>query len=467
MKKETFIKSSELPAPIAEAFAWHARPGALDRLNPPWDPATVIRRSENIEVGARVVMKVKTGPVRSRWEAEHILYDPPNRFVDVQISGPFAHWEHNHIFTDSGQDRCTLRDQIEYALPVGKLGQIFGGSLVRRNLQRMFDYRHRTTINDLRLHRQFSDNGHCRFAISGASGVVGRQLTPFLTTGGHSVAKLVRRKPTTDSTDEIFWNPADLLIDQDKLEGTDVIIHLAGENIGEGKWTPEKKKVIVESRIKGTRLLAEAAAKMNPKPQAFICASAVGYYGDRGEDTLCETDSVGDLFISHVCSEWENAAQPAIDAGIRVVFLRIGVALSPLGGALARLLPMFKAGFGGKVGKGTQYVSWISIDDLIAGIHRACFDDKLSGAVNLVSPNPVTYGELTSTLGHVLGRPSIFTVPEFAVRAAFGEMGEEVLLASARVAPQKLNDIGHRFLFPKLENALRHQLGLTRIIREV
>lgn len=462
MKKHTFTKVSQLPAPIEAAFAWHARPGALARLNPPWDPAIVVEPSPNIEVGAHVVMKVKTGPFRSRWEAEHTVYDPPKRFVDRQVSGPFAFWEHNHLFNKAGEDGCVLEDHIEYALPAGLLGSIFGGGAVHRNLRRMFDYRHRITIGDLRLHSQYAEKGSYRFVISGASGLVGQQLTPFLTTGGHTVDRLVRRKPLDESADEIFWDPDGAEIDQSRLNGADVIVHLAGENIGEGKWTPEKKKVIVESRTKGTRLLAEAAARMNPRPKVFICASAIGYYGDRGEEMLCETDDAGDLFISHVCAEWEKAARPAVDAGIRVVFLRIGVALSPLGGALARLLPLFKAGLGGSVGSGDQYISWISFDDLLAGIHRACFDDRLQGAINMVSPNALTYGELTTTLGKVLGRPSLFTVPEFAVRAAFGEMGEEVLLASARVEPQKLNETGFEFLYPNLEDALRHQLGLTR-----
>ena len=293
--------------------------------------------------------------------------------------------------------------------------------------------------------------------VTGASGLIGQALIPVLTTGGHRVSCLVRFKPQGGGG-EVYWNPAAGEIDAAKLEGFDAVVHLAGEPIT-GRWTAEKKTVIRESRVKSTRLLCETLARVSIRPRVLVAASASGYYGDRGDEVLREESGAGSSFLSQVCQEWEAATKPAAASGIRVVNLRFGFILSLAGGGLAKMLPAFKMGAGGKIGSGKQYMSWIGIDDLLQIILFATTTETLTGPVNAVAPNPVTNLEFTKTLGRVLGRPAIFPMPAFVVRLAFGEMGEELLLASARIQPARLLSAGYQFRFPKLEGALRHLLG--------
>ena len=293
--------------------------------------------------------------------------------------------------------------------------------------------------------------------VTGASGLIGQALIPVLTTGGHRVSRLVRFKPQGGGG-EVYWNPAAGEIDAAKLEGFDAVVHLAGEPIT-GRWTAEKKTVIRESRVKSTRLLCETLARVSIRPRLLVAASASGYYGDRGDEVLREESGAGSFFLSQVCQEWEAATKPAVAGGIRVVNLRFGFILSLAGGGLAKMLPAFKMGAGGKIGSGKQYMSWIGIDDLLQIILFATTTETLTGPVNAVGPNPVTNLEFTKTLGRVLGRPAIFPMPAFVVRLAFGEMGEELLLASARIQPARLLSAGYQFRFPKLEGALRHLLG--------
>jgi uncharacterized protein len=293
--------------------------------------------------------------------------------------------------------------------------------------------------------------------FTGASGLIGQALIPVLKTGGHRVTCLVRFKPRGGES-LVYWNPAAGDIDAPKLEGFDAVVHLAGEPIT-GRWNATKKTAIRESRVKGTRLLCETLARLAKRPRVLIAASASGYYGDRGDEVLREESGAGSLFLSQVCQEWEAATKAAAESGIRVVNLRFGFILSRAGGGLAKMLPAFMMGAGGKIGSGKQYMSWITIDDLLEIISFATTAETLSGPVNAVAPNPVTNLVFTKTLARVLGRPAIFPMPAFAVRLAFGEMGEELLLASARIEPARLLSAGYQFRFPELEGALRHLLG--------
>jgi len=256
----------------------------------------------------------------------------------------------------------------------------------------------------------------------------------------------------------VYWNPTAGEIDAPKLEGFDAVVHLAGEPIT-GRWNATRKTAIRESRVKSTRLLCETLARLSKRPRVLVAASASGYYGDRGDEVLREESGAGSLFLSQVCQEWEAATKPAAERGIRVVNLRFGFILSRAGGGLAKMLPAFMMGAGGKIGSGKQYMSWIGIDDLLQIILFATTAETLSGPVNAVAPNPVTNLVFTETLGRVLGRPAIFPMPAFAVRLAFGEMGKELLLASARIEPARLLSAGYQFRFPELEGALRHLLG--------
>jgi hypothetical protein len=255
----------------------------------------------------------------------------------------------------------------------------------------------------------------------------------------------------------VYWDPAGGDIDTPKLEGFDAVVHLAGEPIA-GRWNAAKKRAIRESRVKSTRLLCETLARLSSRPRVLVGASASGYYGDRGDAVLREESGPGSSFLSQVCQEWEGATGRAAEGGIRVVNLRFGFVLSRAGGGLAKMVPAFKMGVGGKIGSGKQYLSWIAIDDLVQIILFATTAEVLHGPANAVAPNPVTNLEFTKTLGRVLRRPAIFPMPAFAVRLAFGEMGKELLLASARLEPARLLSAGYQFRFPELEGALRHLL---------
>jgi len=454
---ETFVLRSPIEASAANVFRRHLRPGALERLTPPWAQVRVIRRKGRIEDGGRVVVEIPTPFGRRRWVAEHRDFVKDRSFRDVQIEGPFRKWEHTHSVTPTGPTACEYEDRVEYTLPFGVLGRVFGGDRVRRDLARAFAYRHATVKADLALHEALGRPSPLRIAISGASGLVGGQLVALLSTAGHDVSRLVRREPRGE--DEIRWDPQRGEIDEGELEGVDAVVHLAGAGVADGRWTDTRKAAIRDSRVFGTGLIANTLGSLIHRPSVLVCASAVGFYGDRGEQVLDETAAPGDGFLAEVCQEWEEAAQPARDAGIRVVHLRMGAVLSPAGGALAKMLPPFRAGVGGVLGGGKQRMSWISIDDVLGLVYRAIADDGLDGPVNAVAPKPVTNAEFTRTLGRVLRRPTIFPMPGFAARAAFGEMADALLLAGQRVLPVAALARGHEFRHPTIEEALRHVLG--------
>jgi hypothetical protein len=298
-----------------------------------------------------------------------------------------------------------------------------------------------------------------KVVVSGSSGLVGSALVPFLTDAGHQVVRLVRSQPAPGAS-EVRWDPDSEEINKAALEGVEAAVHLAGESIAAGRWTAAKKARIQESRAKGTRLLAEALAGLEQRPNVLVSASGVHYYGDRGDEALTENSGSGSaMFLSNVCRQWEAATEPAAGAGIRVVNLRFGVILSTAGGALPRLLTPFRLGVGGRLGSGKQFMPWIGLDDVTAAILHTLTTETLRGPVNAVAPQAVTNREFTKTLGRVLGRPTLFPMPACAARLAFGQMADELLLASLRVEPAKLLASGYRFRFPDLEGALRHLLG--------
>jgi uncharacterized protein len=298
-----------------------------------------------------------------------------------------------------------------------------------------------------------------RVLVSGVSGPIGTALLPALESSGAAITRLVRSgsiSNRTNSLEIIPWNPA-APIDPQSVSGFDAVIHLAGESIV-GRWTAEKKSRIRDSRVVGTRNLAQALARASAKPQVFICGSAIGFYGDRDDEVLNEQSAPGTGFLPDVCREWEAATQPAADAGIRTVQARTGVVLSPKGGALGKMLMPFKLGVGGRVGSGRQWVSWIDVQDWVGALHHILKTDLLQGPINMVAPKPVTNAEFTKVLASVLHRPAIFPIPEFAVKLAFGEMGETVLLGSQRVEPAQLVTSGYPFRFATLRASLENTL---------
>ena len=296
-----------------------------------------------------------------------------------------------------------------------------------------------------------------KILIGGSHGLVGTALIRSLESEGHEVFRLVRYGPHSDA--EIEWSPDRYSIALALIEGFDAVVNLAGESIAAGRWTEEKKRRIRESRVKGTKLLGDVLANLTKPPRTFICASAIGYYGNRGDELLTETSAPGDDFLAEVCVEWEKATALATEKGIRVVNARFGVILDAKGGALAKMLPPFRMGVGGRVGSGKQWMSWIALDDVVGALKFALVNETLSGPVNFVAPNPVTNAEFTKTLGKVLSRPTLFPIPAFGVRVMFGEMADALLLSSQNVEPACLKAARFQFHYSNLENALRNVLS--------
>jgi uncharacterized protein (TIGR01777 family) len=296
-----------------------------------------------------------------------------------------------------------------------------------------------------------------RVLITGAHGLIGTALQTSFTEKGYEMLLATRREPQNGS--EIQWDVETGFAEPERLEGLGAVVHLAGESVSGLRWTEEKKKAIRDSRILGTRSVVDAISKVADRPKVFIAASAIGFYGERGDDEMTESSAAGDTFLAEVCREWEGEARRAEDAGIRTVLLRTGIVLSKDGGALGTMLTPFKLGVGGVVGSGKQWMSWISLDDHIAAINYAIENDTLRGAVNSVAPNPVTNHDFTKVLGEVLYRPTFLPLPEFAVSMVLGEMGDALLLASTKVLPKRLEQAGFEYRYPHLKTAIEHAVA--------
>ncbi len=308
---------SEFPVPAAELFAWHMRPGAFERMNAPWEPVEIVDRGRGVALGSRVALRMRLGPLRKTWISEHVEFEPGRLFRDRQISGPFRSFDHTHLVVPRGVDSARLEDRIEYTLPLGALGQRVAGRFVRSKLDRMFAYRHRTLAADLERHARTRT---LSVAISGAGGMVGRALATFLTSGGHAVTRLLRPgAPADDLLPSVRWDPARGLERPEALSGLDAVVHLAGAGIAGRRWSPAWKRAIRDSRVEPTQRLAEQLAALADPPRAFVCASAVGVYGDRGDEELDESSPPGSGFLAAVGSAWERATEPAAAAGMRVV----------------------------------------------------------------------------------------------------------------------------------------------------
>lgn len=443
--------SSIVASPIHDVFSWHARPGAFTRLTPPWQPVSLRREAENLADGTAVLQL----PGGLTWVSRHDPggYNPPYRFVDaVAASGvsslavaALLPWTHSHEFAEEDAAHTLVTDRVH--TPIGS-----------KALRPMFRYRHRQLAEDLAAHRWAAalHPSPLTIAVTGSSGLIGTALTAFLTTGGHTVIRLVRRPARGPLERE--WNPA--RPHPSLLEGVDAVIHLAGASIA-GRFTDKHKREIRGSRIEPTRLLAELAAATASGPTAFVSASAIGLYGaERGDERVTETSDAGKGFLADVVAEWENATSPARDAGIRVSMIRTGIVQSARGGSLQIYRPLFAAGLGGKVAGGAQWVSWIDIDDLLDIYYRAVIDERLSGPVNAVAPHPVRNFDYAKVLAKVLRRPAILPVPAFGPRMLLGDEGSRNLVEGGQfVVPAALAAVDHSFRRADLESSLRHQLG--------
>lgn len=435
-----FRHDSVIPAPVEQVFDWHSRPGALPRLLAPWQPVHIIKAATSLRDGVTVLGM----PAGRRWVAQHQPddYVAGRRFADELTSRPFVlplTWRHTHEFLDDPGGTLMI-DTVETSAP-------------DRLLRPMFRYRHDQLAADIATLRWSRDlqADPLTIAVSGSTGTVGAALVPYLQVLGHRVIRLVRQP--TDRVDERHWDPrapAD-----DLLADVDAVVHLAGATVA-GRFSESHRRAIRESRIEPTRRLVAAAEAAGVS--TFVCASAIGIYGsDRGEETLTEASAPGDDFLADVVRDWEAAARS--DA-MRTVQIRTGIVQSPRGGALAVQLPLFRAGLGGPMGSGGQWNAWIGLDDLLDVYLRAVVDRRVSGPVNAVAPTPVRQREYAHTLASVLRRPGVLPTPAAALRIALGTEGAEALpLASQRVAPEALQQLGHAFRYTELEPMLRHILG--------
>jgi uncharacterized protein len=435
--------SSVVDASVADVFSWHTRPGAMTRLTPPWLPARVLREASSLRDGQAVLGL----PGGLRWTAVHQPgdYDPPHAFAD-ELTSPLLSWRHLHQFSAAGDQSTLVTDVVETPLPA-------------RALRSMFVYRHRQLADDLAALARAREIGPATepltIAVTGSGGMIGTALTALLTTSGHQVIRLVRRLP--GHAGERYWRPEDPAAGL--LDGVDAVIHLAGASIG-GRFTPERKAEIRDSRILPTRRLAELAASSGTL-KAFVTASAIGIYGpDRGDEVLTEDSPRGEGFLADVVADWEDATTPAAAAGIRAVQVRTGIVQTPRGGMLRLLSPLFEAGLGGRLGSGKQWLAWIGLDDLLDIYRRAVLDPGLSGPVNAVAPEPVRNADYTRALAGVLRRPAVLPVPGLGPRLLLGEEGaREIAQASQYVRPERLIGAGHQFRQPEVEGALRHLFG--------
>jgi uncharacterized protein len=432
--------SSVVDAPLAEVFAWHERSGALLRLLPPWQPIKVAQQAQSLADG-RAVLQL---PGRVRWVAQHSGDDPPHRFVDELVSLPL-HWRHTHSFETVDGGGTRVIDDVETPVP---------GSFLRQT----FRYRHHQLAGDLAAHRVEAQwGGPLRtIAVTGSSGLIGSALCAYLSTGGHRVIRLVRGAPRDPF--ERTWDPG--RTDPRVLEGIDAVVHLAGASIA-GRFTDAHKRLVRDSRVGPTAELARVMAALPDGPRILVCASAIGFYGnERGDELLTEESGRGSGFLADLVEAWEVAARPAVDAGVRVVHVRTGIVQSARGASLKLLRPLFSVGLGGPLAPGSQWVSWIGLDDLVDVFGRALADDEVVGPLNAVAPGAVTNAEYASTLARVMRRPARLRVPAFGPRILLGAEGaREMVQASQRVAPARLAAAGHVFRHASLEVCLRHQLG--------
>ncbi len=444
-------------SPRPEVFDWFERKGSFRRLMPPWEVAEEVRADETLEDGAQRIFRFPMGPIKMTWVAEHLGYQPPEKFEDIMKKGPFRSWHHVHRFIEK-DGGTVVHDEVDYKLPMGVLGRIFGSRNVRNRLNRMFRARENRLIRDLERHSDFKHLDRKRILLAGASGLIGKQLAAFLDTGGHEIWRLVRRTPVAGQN-EIEWNPSKGTIDDSAIEGFDIVIHLGGAGIGDRRWTKSRMALIEKSRTESTGLLARTLASLKQKPEVFLVASAIGWYGNRGDEILDEQSEAGTGFLPETCLAWEASADPARQAGIRTIHARTGVVLDASGGALEKMLLPAKMGAGGPIGFGRQWFSWISMDDQIYALHHLVMSPNTEGAYNITSPEPLQQKNFAKALGRVLRRPAFMPTPPLAIWFLYGKMGVALTTESQRVMPTRLTEEGYRFQHQDAESALRDALG--------
>ncbi|MEF3255542.1 MAG: TIGR01777 family oxidoreductase [Deferribacterales bacterium] len=446
-----FLKESTIDSNVEKLFLWHQNKGVIKRLIPPWEDVEVLKEPDNL-INSEAIMLVRPLPFLTfRWHAKHLDFIPYKQFKDIQLTGPFRKWEHTHKFIEIEQNRSKLIDEIEYEPMFKPISNIFTAEMITKRLHSTFNYRHTITKNDLKLLEKYPPKEKYKIAISGSSGLIGKALIPLLQTHGHEIVRIVRQK--TEKDDEITFD-----IKEEKFIGNtnniDIVINLAGKPIGDSRWTLERKKEFESSRIAFTRALVNALCKLDNKPKRLINASAIGFYGN-SKEILTETSPKGDLYISHLCNQWEEASK---NDNFETTILRIGVVLSPTGGALKKLIELGKFNLAAILGTGDQYISWITIDDLIYSIVHIIYND-LTGTFNLTAPEPIKQKDLIKIISNKLNRLNFLSLNDKIIKLIYGEMADEILLANNYVLPEKLINTGFQFFFDKIDSALNHLMG--------
>lgn len=462
----TFERVTDVDRSAADLFSYHAASGAFERLSPPWDDVEIVEPLRRLADGEVAIFKVGVGPAKLRWVARHEHVRDGHDggvagFDDVMVSGPASSWRHEHRFEPIGDGRARLRDRITWTAPPG------GGLVVGPLLERMFRFRHRRTVDDLALDtalRALPDGSRRRVVgVTGSTGLIGRELTSLLRVLGHEVRPFVRVADATAVSSSrpgsVSWHPQSGAIDVAAAAGLDAVVHLAGESIADGRLDDEKQARLRRQRVDQTQALWRSLLALARPPGVLVGAAAVGIYGERGDAILDEESPAGHGPLSDFCAAWEQAVLTASTTTTRAVALRIGIVQSPRGGALGRVLPLFKAGLGGPLGDGRAFVPWIGVDDMADVILRAIVDGRVAGVVNATAPVPVSQRDYARALGAALGRPALLPVPRFALKAVLGrDLGEHVV-ESMRVVPRALLSVGHRFRHASVDDAFAHLLG--------
>lgn len=476
-----FESAERVEYPAEQVYAWHRRPGALTRLSPEWAQTVIEESYPPLAPGTRARLRTSVpgtaGTVRVPFVSQHADGPVPRSFVDRMVKGPLASWTHTHTFADptsgTGSEReagesCIVHDRIEYeVLPqrlrgAGRFTDAFTAKAMESMLRKTFADRTARLKADLEFQESLGAVAHGRrlnILIGGASGLVGAQVAALLSTAGHEVRTLVRGDRRRE--DQVEWDPGRSRLEPGEVAWADVVIHLGGASIAT-RFTAANKRRILESRIDSTRLIADTCASLMPedRPEAFVCASAIGAYGkDRGDQVLTEDAATGEGFLAEVCRGWESEAARVEDLGMRRVSVRTGIVLTSLGGVLKLQLPLYLVGAGGPLGNGRQWFSWISLDDIASIYAWAVMDASVRGPVNAVAPEPVRQKEFAKTLGRALRRPAVVPVPKAGPAVLLGSEGaEELALANQRVAPERLVTAGYPFRHPHLDEALAFTL---------
>ena len=426
----------------------------------------LVNQKGGINNDAISVFRINFGPISFKWIAKHFEYIHNKQFQDEMIKGPFQQWIHTHSFIPQGSNQCFIEDKIDYMPRFGKIGSKIIQNRIQNYLNQLFIYRERILVNDIYFEKMTLEKRK-NILITGSHGLIGSSLIPLLTNlGEHKITCLVRSNKSKHSSlniyneKTIYWDPEHKKLNLHDLEGVDIVIHLAGENIF-GRWTDVKKQKIFDSRVETTKLLSESLTKLSNPPSLLICASAIGYYGkDNPNEYLTEDSNAGQGFLSDVCQKWENATLDASKIGIRVVNTRFGMVLSPKGGILQKLIDPCKLGLGVTIGGNKdQYISWVSIEDVIKSIFYSIINTSIQGPVNIVSPNPVTNLEFFNTLKKLYNIKLSISVNQNITKLIFGQMSDELLSTNMHVIPKKLVETGYKFFNSDLEDTLRFLLG--------